>query len=90
MVSKRIIDTGLSLDWISLQITVHWVRNTDLRVALQRVLGSKVLGTIQFFIGFLDTLHIRFTRIAKRSGLNGYGLGYSGLLATNQFSRFTA
>ena len=41
MVSKRIIESGLSLDWISLQIIGHWVRNTDLRVVLQRVrIGS--------------------------------------------------
>ena len=59
MVSKRIIDSGLSLDWISLQIVGHQVRNTDLRVALQRVTNR-----IRFFkYGLLDfgVQGLRFT-----------------------------
>jgi len=37
---QRIIDSGLSLDWIIATNGAHRVRNTGLRMLLQRVPGS--------------------------------------------------
>ena len=49
MVSKWIIDSGLSLDWISLQIASHWVRNTDYWVRVSKGNKSVFYGSDQVF-----------------------------------------
>ena len=79
MVSKRIIDSGLSLDWISLQTGAHWVRNTDCGLLLQRI-----------GFGLLD-FHVTWIKVpgSKSTWIRSSGFGFKEYLDSVSRARFS-